>query len=103
MSAIDNKHLLNIVAVNKESGIAKKTGNPWEMHKAQCVVTGPDGSTKIGELMLPKALADTPPGRYLAEIQLAVSFERLVVPQIIALHPYNVEKTLTPKEAAAAK
>jgi hypothetical protein len=104
MSAIDNKHLINIVAVNKESGIAKKTGNPWEMNKAQCVVTGPDGSTKIGELMLPKALADTQPGRYLAEFQLAVSFERLVVPQIIALHPYNpAEKTLTPKEAAAVK
>lgn len=103
MSAIDNKHLINIVAVNVESGIAKKTQNPWTMHKAQCVITGPDGSTKIGELILPKALADTPPGKYLAEFQLAVSFERVVVPQIIALHAYSVEKTITPKEAAAVK
>lgn len=103
MSAIDNKHLINIVAVNKESGVAKKTGNAWEMSKAQCVITGPDGSTKIGELILPKSLADTQPGKYLAEFQLAVSYERVVIPQIIALHPYNVEKTLTPKEAAAVK
>lgn len=103
MSAIDNKHLINIVAVNKESGIAKKTGNAWEMHKAQCVVTGPDGSTKIGELILPKALADTKPGKYLAEFQLAVSFERIVIPQIIALHPHGVVNTVTPKEAAAVK
>lgn len=89
MAAIDNKHLINIIAVNKDSGISKRNGTPWEMHKAQCVVRGPDNSTKIGELILPKALADTPPGDYLAEFELDVSFERVVVPRITALHPHG--------------
>jgi len=48
-------------------------------------------------------LADTKPGKYLAEFQLAVSFERIVIPQIIALHPHGVVNTVTPKEAAAVK
>lgn len=103
MPAIDNKHLINIVAVNVDEGVSKKSGLPWKMHKAQCVVTGPDGKTQIGELMLPRSLAETAPGKYLAEFQLAVSYERTIIPQIVALHPYNVEKTVSPKEAAAIK
>lgn len=88
MSAIDNKHLVEIIAINKESGIAKKSGNPWEMWKAQCIVRGPDGVTKIGELILPKTLTNTAPGKYLAEFELDVSFERVVVPRITALHAW---------------
>lgn len=86
MAAIDNKHLIEIIAINKENGIAKKSGNPWEMSKAQCIVRGPDGVVKIGELILPKSLTDTAPGKYLAEFELDVSFERVVVPRITALH-----------------
>lgn len=89
MPAVDTKHLINIIAVNKEGGISKKTGNPWEMYKAQCVIRGPDNSVKIGELILPKTLAETTPGDYLAEFELDVSFERVVVPRITALHPHG--------------
>lgn len=103
MPAIDNKHLLNIIAINVEEGISKKTGQPWKMHKAQCALVGPDGKTQIGELNLSRALADTQPGKYLAEFELAVNYERLVVPQIVMLHPHGIEKALSPKEAAAVK
>ncbi len=89
MSAIDNKHLIEIIAVNKDAGISKKTGNAWEMHKAQCIVRGPDGLVKIGELILPKAMADVPPGKYLAGFELDVSFERIVVPRIVELHAWT--------------
>ena len=100
MSAIDSKHLIEIIAVNKESGIAKKSGNPWEMHKAQCIVRGPDGVVKIGELILPKTMADTPPGKYLAGFELDVSFERVVVPRIVELHPWG--NPVQPKDSASA-
>lgn len=102
MSAIDNKHLINILAINTDTGISKKTGNAWSMPKAQCVVTGPDGVVKIGELILPKALAETKPGQYLAEFELDVSFDRVVVPRITALHPFAA-KTAQPVQPATAK
>lgn len=102
MAAVDNKHLIEIIAVNKESGIAKRTGNPFEMHKAQCVVRGPDNSVQIGELILPKDLADTTPGTYLAEFELAVSFERIVVPRITVLHPHGSKATSPAPQAKAA-
>lgn len=93
MSAIDNKHLIEILAINLQSGVSKKSGLPYAIHKAQCVVRGPDQSTQIGEMNIPKELADkTPPGKYLAEFELGVSFERLVVPRIVALHPWAETK-----------
>ncbi|MDO9421056.1 MAG: hypothetical protein Q7T66_10365 [Herminiimonas sp.] len=102
MSAVDNKHLIEIIAVNKESGIAKRTGNPWEMHKAQCVVRGPGNSVQIGELILPKDLANTTPGTYLAEFELAVSFERIVVPRITVLHPHGKTTAVPAPQKQAA-
>lgn len=106
MAAIDNKHLVEIIAVNRDSGISKKTGNPWEMCKAQCIVRGPDNLMKIGELILPKALSETPPGKYLVEFELDVSFERVVVPRITQLHPWAGEiptpRTEKPVEKKAA-
>ncbi len=101
MSAIDNKHLIDILAVNQSSGVSAKSGKAWEMYRAQCVVIGPDNSTKIGELLLPRDLKETAPGRYLAEFELDVSFDRLVVPRITALHAHGVAKT-TPKETSKA-
>lgn len=90
MSAVDNKHLIEIIAINVDGGISKKTGLPWQMHKAQCVVRGPDNSIQIGELLLPRDLAEnTTPGNYLAEFELGVSFERVIVPRITVLHPHG--------------
>ena len=103
MSAIDNKHLIDIVAINQSSGVSAKSGKAWEMFRAQCVVSGPDNSTKIGELLLPRDLKETIPGRYLAEFELDVSFDRLVVPRITALHPHNSGSKPVAKPSEAAK
>lgn len=104
MSAIDSKHLIEIIAINVQSGTAKKTGNPYAIHKAQCVVRGPDNSVQIGELNLPKELAEkTPPGKYLAEFELGVSFERLVVPRITSLHPWGDNRPQSASAGSAPK
>lgn len=89
MAAVDNKHLIEIVAVNKQSGTAKKSGNPYEIYKAQCIVKGPDQSIQVGELNLPKSLIETTPGKYLAEFELGVNFDRMVIPMITKLHPFG--------------
>lgn len=102
MSAIDNKHLIEIVSIQESSGISRKTGNPWKMYRAQCVVTGGDSGAKVGELLLPDSLKDTAPGKYLAEFQLDVSFERLVVPRITALHNHGGGAGRAQPKAAAA-
>lgn len=97
MAAVDNKHLIEIIAVNKSGGISKKTGNPWEMYKAQCVVKGPDSSVQVGELNLPKHLIETAPGKYLAEFELGVNFDLKVVPVITALHPHGDTRPAAPR------
>lgn len=87
MAAVDNKHQLQILAVNLSEGKSKRTGNDWRMHKAQCVMQGPDGSVQVGELLLPKSMAHVPPGKYLAEFELGINYDRLVVPVLTQLHP----------------
>ncbi len=98
-----NTNWINIINVISRSGISKKTGLPWTMNFAQCVLIALDGELKIGKLLLPKALNDTKPGEYLASFQLDVDYETDVVPVITALHPYNASKPVAkPSEAAKA-
>jgi hypothetical protein len=99
MSAVDNKHLIQILAVNKSSGISNKTGKPWEMWKAQCVVNGPDSSIHVGELSLPTALRETTPGKYLAEFELGVNYDLKVIPLIVKLHPFGDTKSPSPSKS----
>lgn len=89
MAAVDNKHMIEILAVNPESGVSKKTGMPWQMYKAQCVIKGPDNSIKIGELNLNSSMKDTAPGKYLAEFELGVNFDNKVIPLLTKLHPFG--------------
>ncbi|MBB5391288.1 MULTISPECIES: hypothetical protein [unclassified Herbaspirillum] len=103
MSAIVNSHLIDIVAVAHASGISRKTGQPWDMYRAQCVVTGPDKGVRIGQLLLPNTLKETRPGKYLAEIGLDVNWECEVVPVVIGLHPYGAKPTGKEAAGEAAK
>ncbi len=96
-----NTNWINIINVISRSGISKKTGLPWTMNFAQCVLVALDGELKIGKLLLPKALNDTKPGEYLASFQLDVDYETDVVPVITALHPYN-KPTAKPAESGKA-
>lgn len=101
MAAIDNAHLLEILAVNREAGVSRKTGQPYEIFKAQCVVRGPDNSIQVGALNLNQSMKDTPPGKYLAEFLLGVSYDNKIIPVITKLHPHG-ETAQQGKPAAKA-
>lgn len=89
MAAIDNKHLIEILTIISESGISKKTGQPWQMWKAQCVIRGGDNDIKVGVLNVSEKMKDTPPGKYLAEFELGVNFENKVIPLLTKLHAHG--------------
>ena len=88
---MDTKHHLRIVGFKVIPYKNKKTGAPEEMRIAQCVVTSESvdkgQQVLVGELMVPKALADTPPGEYLAEFELAVGQDLRIGSRISKLHP----------------
>jgi hypothetical protein len=104
MSAIDNKHLLEIVNVVPQNYPAKDGRAAGTIHKAQCLMHGGDGGVLIGQLMLPKHLIETPPGKYLAEFELAVDYKMQVVPRVTVLHPWaNRQQPSAADQKPAAK
>lgn len=97
-----NKQKLSILEVIKRSGIAKKTGNPWEIHSAQCVLMQDvDGKSQIvvGTINLPDHLKTTEPGDYLAEFAFYQSMEGRLEPRITTLQPFG-PPTAKPKAGA---
>lgn len=57
-----------------ESGISKKTGQPWERHTAECMLLGEDGSIEcVGRLMIPPTMREgLQTGVYRASFSLVV-------------------------------
>lgn len=99
MSAIDNKHLLEIINVVTQEYPAKGDRKAGTMFKAQCLFHGGDGGVMVGQMLLPKELKETTPGKYLAEFELGVNYKLEVVPRITALHAHG--KTAAPAPKAA--
>lgn len=102
--SIDQKHHVRIVGFKVIPYKNKKTGAAEEMRLAQCIVTSEiekDGSRSqqsiVGELMMPKALSDTPTGEYLAEFELAVGQDLRIGSRVVRLHPVGAS---APKPAA---
>ena len=95
--------LLEILTINTQSGIAKKTGNNFSIPKAQCIIRGADGKIEVGELILPKHLTETVAGVYDADYVLGVDMNGKVVPRITALRPYpsQVKPVAAPVSAKA--
>ena len=104
MSAIDNAHLLEIIAITHKTGPSKsKPGTDYSLYLAQCVLRGPDNDVKIGELLLNKELAlTTTPGTYLAEFVLGVDMERRIVPRITKLHAHGSASLVAPVAKSVA-
>lgn len=97
-----NKQKLTILQVIKRGGIAKKTGNPWEIHAAQCVLEqSVDGDKQllVGTINLPDSLKTTEPGDYLAEFAFSQSMEGKLEPRITSLVPFGMSG---PKPKAGA-
>ncbi|AJY28032.1 cellulose synthase [Burkholderia pseudomallei] len=97
-----SKQKLTILQVIQRGGISKRTGQPWEIHTAQCVLEQENSEGKqilVGTINLPAALKDSAPGDYLAEFALQQSMEGKLEPRIVSLAPFGRP---TAKAAAAS-
>ena len=97
-----SKQKLQILEVVKRSGISKKTGNAWEIHAAQCVLTQEvEGKSQIvvGTINLPDQLKTVAPGEYLADFAFFQSMEGKLEPRITSLVPFGMSG---PKPKAGA-
>jgi hypothetical protein len=95
-----NKQKLTILHVVPRSGISAKTGKPWEIHAAQCVLEQETSDGKqilVGQINLPRELKDSQPGEYLAEFGLQQSMDGRLEARIVSLVPFGM-----PKAKAAA-
>lgn len=66
---------LQVLKVNAvESGISKKTQQPWERHTAECMLLADDGSIEcVGRLVIPKSMREgLTVGVYRASFSLVV-------------------------------
>lgn len=81
------KAILEILSVEKRSGISRKSGvpTPFEMVVAQCVVHGE--KIQVGELVLPKDMDEPKPGRYSADFEVSVDFDKRIGARLIKLNP----------------
>ena len=89
MSAIDSKHMLEIINILPQNFPAKDGRAAGTIYKAQCLMHGGDGGVVVGQLLIPKTLIETTAGKYLAEFELAVDYKMNVVPRVTALHPWS--------------
>ncbi|TKC83787.1 cellulose synthase [Trinickia terrae] len=88
-----NKQKLSILQVIKRSGVSKRTGNPWEIHAAQCVLEQDVEGEKqilVGTINMPNHLKDVLAGDYLAEFAFAQSIEGKLEPRIVSLQPFGM-------------
>src|SRR6266702_401769 len=88
-----SKQKLTILEVAHRSGIAKKTGNPWAIHEAQCILEQENESGKsivVGTINLPDALKDSPAGEYLADFSFFKSMDGKLEPRVVSLVPFGM-------------
>ncbi|VVE39151.1 cellulose synthase [Pandoraea cepalis] len=97
-----SKQKLTILDVLRREGVSSKTGRPYDMRTAQCVLhqmTSEGKQTIVGTIVLPEMLKETPNGDYLAEFALTQSMEGQLIPRIVSLQPYAINA----KPAAQSK
>ncbi|UVA77930.1 cellulose synthase [Pandoraea commovens] len=100
-----SKQKLIIIDITRLEGISSKTGRPYDMRTAQCVLyqsTSEGDQAVVGRVMLPDGLKETTKGEYLAEFAFTQSMDGHLVPRIVALHPYasNTRPTASSKATA---
>lgn len=64
---------IQVVDVRVQEGTAKKTGQPYRIAEAQCILfpSEPGAGMLVGKLQIPKGMDDPEPGEYLAEFRMA--------------------------------
>jgi hypothetical protein len=102
---MSSRQKLTIVDVIERSGVSQKTGRPYSMHTAQCIlqqVTSEGEQLLVGTISLPEKLKDARPGDYLAEFALSQSREGELVPRLVSLSPTGNHRPQPKADAKAA-
>lgn len=85
--------ILQILVVNTKEGTSKKSGQPYKIPEAQCVLINDDGTVAaVGVLVIPKQLEDqAKPGTYTGAFALeAATFgenQGRIVAKLVGLTP----------------
>jgi hypothetical protein len=85
---------IQIIKVNEaRKGVSKKTGNPYEMQDAECMLLDETGLPQtVGVLMIPKDLmGKVVPGVYAASFTLGTDQERRIVARVVELRPMQIK------------
>lgn len=95
------KSQIQILHLEKNEGVSKKTGNAYSMRTAHCILFTDDGAQNVGVLDIPKAIADDPaPGRYEVEFGIGVDYQtRKVGARVVGLKLLG-SGTLSPSKLA---
>lgn len=93
--------VIQILKVNDtRKGTSAKTGKPWEMQDAECLLLNDDGSINcVGVLTIPKDLSGkVTPGTFVGSFSLRASpMDRRIEAVITGLQPYTTKQV--PKAA----
>ena len=101
---MSSRQKLQIVDVIENSGISQRTGKPYTMRRAQCVLhqqTEEGEQCVVGTIFLPDSLKEHGRGEYLASFAFAQSREGELTPRIVSLEPFTPVRP-TAKSAASA-
>jgi hypothetical protein len=97
---------IQVIKVNDvRRGTSKKSGNPYEMQDAECLLLDESGTpSQVGVLMIPKDLmGKVQPGQYAASFSLTVDMERRVTARVTELRPVKIENGKVTALAPLAK
>ncbi len=100
-----NTQKLKVLQVISRSGVSQKTGRPWAIYSAQCVLEQEvEGKAQllVGTINLPDVLKETEPGDYLASFGFFQSMEGRLEPRITALQPWGRPSAKPRTDAVAA-
>lgn len=97
---------IQILKVNEvEKGVAKKTGQPWERHTAECMLLADDGSIEcVGRLVIPATLRESVSvGTFRAGFSLVVPTfgdqKGDITSRLVSLQPVGAAVKSAPKAA----
>lgn len=92
--------IIQILKLNEpKTGTSKKTGNPYDMQDAECLLLNADGSVdQVGVLQVPKALRDVVAvGKFTASFALHSNFaSRRIEAVLTGLIPISDSRAAKP-------
>lgn len=97
--------IIQVLKVNEpKTGTSKKTGNPYDMQDAECILLNDDGSVgSVGVLQVPKSLRETVAvGKFAATFALHSNFaSRRIEAILVGLVPIDRKPAAAPQPPKA--